>query len=314
MPKKPISVIILGYTRFEETTGRCLASLAEDPDFSKWDLIVIDNGTNALTAQKYVQAAAQYPTLKLRRLETNTGVPGGFNAGLRFAQGDPIILVTSDVLIPAGTITRLAVTFESHPRAGLIAPVTNAAGTEQKIFIEPAGDVMEQGRAFAEAAPDGSVLAYRLDFCCVGLRRAVYEAIGGLDEAFSPGYYDDFDYSIRAKVAGFDLVVAENAFVYHEGGGSFRVSREKKALIARNKQLFLQKYGRDTWLPHLRDCNLEVLGQYVDQVRTGSAPPAYRIANRLRLAATGLPKGPWKRWRYRRKLATVARRLTTAAS
>jgi GT2 family glycosyltransferase len=313
MPDKPISVVILGYSRFEETTGRCLASLAEDPDFAAWDLIVIDSGTDAPTAAKYRQAAAQYPTLKLSRLETNTGVPGGFNAGLRLTQGDPIVLLTSDLVVPAGAIARLAAAFDRHPRAGLIAPVTNNAGTEQKIFIEPTGDVMAQGRAFAEATADGYLSAYRLDFFCVGLRRGVYAAIGGLDEAFSPGYYEDFDYSLRAKEAGFELLIAENIFVYHEGGGSFRVSPEKKALIARNKRLFLHKHGRDTWLPHLRDGNFAALGQYAEQTQAGHSPPALRIANRLRLAETDVPKGPWKRWRYRHKLAAMARRLAQVA-
>jgi GT2 family glycosyltransferase len=313
MADKPISVVILGYTRFEETTGRCLASLAKDPDFATWDLIVIDSGTDAQTAAKYEQAAKQYPTLKLHRLETNTGVPGGFNAGLRLTQGDPIILLTSDLIVPAGAIARLAAAFDSYPRAGLIAPVTNNAGNEQKIFIEPMGEVMAQGRAFAEAAADGCLSAYRLDFFCVGLRRSVYEAVGGLDEAFSPGYYEDFDFSLRAKAAGFDLLVAENVFVYHEGGGSFRASPEKKALIARNKRLLLQKHGRETWLPHLRDGNLAALEQYAEQTQAGRPPPALRVANRLRLAETETPKGPWKRWRYRRKLTAVTRRIAQAA-
>jgi GT2 family glycosyltransferase len=312
MPKNPISVVILGYLRFEETTRRCLASLADDPEFTQWDLIVIDSGTDPQTQAKYVQAAAQYPTLKLMRLEQNTGVPGGLNAGLHAALGDPIILVSSDVLIPAGMISRLAAAFEEHPNAGLVAPVTNNAGTEQKIFIESTGDAIGQGLAFAQAAPDGGVSAYRLDFCCVGLRRAVYEAIGGFDVAFSPGYYEDFDYSLRAKEAGFDLMIAENVFIYHEGGGSFRASPEKTALIARNKRLFLDKHGPDTWLPHQRDGNLAALRQYADQAQAGHPPSAYRIANRLRLAASDLPKGPLKRWRFRRKAAAIEQRLKVA--
>jgi GT2 family glycosyltransferase len=235
------------------------------------------------------------------------------NAGLRIARGDPIILVSSDVLMPVGDVARLAAALQNHPRAGLVAPVTNAAGNEQQIFIEPVPDVMAQGMAFAEASPNGCVAAYRLDFCCVGLRRAVYEVIGGFDEAFIPGYYEDFDYSLRAKKAGFDLLIAENTFVSHEGGGTFgRVSNEKKMLIARNKRLFLDKHGHDTWLPHVREGNLAVLAQYIEQAQAGSPPPAYRIANRLRLAATDVPKSIWKKWKHRRRTADLERRLATA--
>jgi GT2 family glycosyltransferase len=310
---KPLSVVVLGYRRFAETTGRCLASLAEDADFRSWDVILVDNGTDADDRACYVEAAGRYPTLKLLRLDQNAGFPGGMNAGLQIAEGDPIILVSSDVVIPAGMISRFATVLQNNPSAGLIAPVTNSAGNEQRIFIDPAADAMEQGRAFAEASPDGNVSAYRLDFCCVALRRAVYETIGGLDEAFSPGYYEDFDYSIRAKKAGFDLLVAENAFVYHEGGASFgRMSAEKNALIARNKRLFLDKHGEGTCLPHARETNLAVLVQYHDQVQAGRPPPAYRIANRLKLAAADVPKGIWKRWKYRRQAELLNQRLKAA--
>ncbi len=313
MPNNPLSVIVLGYTRFAETTGPCLASLAADPDFPSWDVILVDNGTDEQIRALSVQAAVAYPTLKLLRLDQNAGFAGGMNAGLRMAQGDPIILLNSDLLVPPGMIGRLADALRNHPRAGLISPVTNAAGNEQQIFIDPAADVMQQGRAFADAGEDGCVSAYRLDFCCVGLSRKAYETVGGLDEGFGPGYYEDFDYSLRVRQAGLDLLVAENAFVYHEGGGSFgRVSREKKALMARNRRLFLERHGRDTSIPNRRETNLAVLTQYVEAAQAGRAPPAYRVANRLRLAETDVPKGPWKRWRYRRKVAAVARRLRAA--
>jgi len=310
---QPPSVIVLGYNRFRETTERCLASLAEDPDFGSWDIVLVDNGSDADDCEAFVQAQIRYHAVRLLRLEHNAGFPGGMNAGLCSVHGDPIFLVSSDVLIPPGTIGRLLAAFDLHLQAGLISPVTNAAGNEQRILIEPQRPesvALQQGRAFAEAGEGGCVFAYRLDFCCVGLRRKVYETIGGFDETFSPGYYEDFDYSLMAREAGFELLIAENAFVYHEGGGTFgRVSPEKKSLIARNKQRFLDKHGRNTRLPHVRDGNLAVLGQYAEQAEVGSPPPALRIANRLKLAETDVPRSFLKRLRFRRKVASLRKRL-----
>lgn len=313
LDRQPPSVIVLGYNRFRETTERCLASLAEDPDFGSWDVVLVDNGSDANNCDAFVQAQIRYQAVRLLRLEQNAGFPGGMNAGLRGVHGDPIFLVSSDVLIPSGTIGRLLAALDSHSRAGLISPVTNAAGNEQRILIElqqPESVALEQGRVFAEAGEGECVSAYRLDFCCVGLRRKVYETIGGFDETFSPGYYEDFDYSLMAREVGFELLVAENAFVYHEGGGTFgKVSAENQTLIARNKQRFLDKHGRNTLLPHVRDANLAVLGQYAEQAEGGSPPPALRIANRIRLAGTDVPRSFFKRWRFRRKVAALQKRL-----
>lgn len=311
-----LSIIVLGHNRFFETTDRCLASLSQDPEFASWEVVVVDNASDEESRDAFAQAPARYSGIKLFRSETNAGYPGGMNAGLRLVQGDPIVLVTNDVLVPAGTIGRLAAKLKSHPHAGLIGPVTNAAGNEQKIFIDPPlpiAAVMEQGHAFAEASPDGCMAAYRLDGCCVAMRRAVYEAIGGFDEAYSPGYYEDFDYSLRARKAGFELLVAENAFIYHEGGASFgRNSKEKKALIARNKRLFLAKHGRNTWLPHIRDGNIRALTHYAEQMQAGLPPPAYRIANRLKLAHTDMPKSCWKRWKYQKRVEVLEQLLAPA--
>jgi hypothetical protein len=113
----------------------------------------------------------------------------------------------------------------------------------------------------------------------IDLRRKVIESIGGLDGVFGLGYYENIDYSLGTRIAGLALLVAENAFAYHRSGGTFgRISRR---LIARNKQRFLDKHGRDTLLPHVRDGNLAILGRYAEQAEGGSPPTAFRIANRL---------------------------------
>lgn len=312
LPTQSPSVIVLGYNRFRETTERCLASLAQDANFNSWEVLLVDNGSDAENRQAFVEAQARYPGIRLLHIERNAGYPGGMNAGLRNVQGDPIYLVSSDVLIPPDTIGRLNEAFHSHPRAGLIGPVTNAAGNEQRILAEAESDLatLRQGQAFAEAGVGNCVSAYRLDFCCVGLRRDVYAKLGGFDEKFIPGYYEDFDYSLMARKAGFELLIAENAFVFHEGGGTFgKVSAEKKALIARNKRYFLEKHGRNTLMPHVRDGNLAILEQYAKQAEAAMSPPVLRIGNRLKLAALDVPRSFFKRRRYLARLAALQKRL-----
>jgi GT2 family glycosyltransferase len=308
-----VSVVVLAFNRFTETTGRCLASLSEDPDFPSWEVHVIDNGSRQDERKILLDSQLLYPHMRVVLLQENLGFPGGMNVGLRESTGDPIFLIGSDTVVPPGTIGRLTATLRDHPEGGLISPVTNAAGNEQRIFIEgglPLSGQLQQGREFVEASAFGSVAAYRLDFCCVGLQRKVYEKIGGLDEAFGLGYYEDFDYSLRARAEGFEILVAETAFVYHEGSASFGAAKERqKALIRHNKALLLKKHGRTTLLPHVRDANLSVLEQYARMIEGGRAPPTLRIVNRLKLAEADLPRGPLKRWRYLRRLGALRQQL-----
>jgi hypothetical protein len=53
------------------------------------------------------------------------------------------------------------------------------------------------------------------------ITRIAYEAIGGLDERFGLGLFDDDDLAMRARWAGFELAVAHDLFVHHFGSRTF---------------------------------------------------------------------------------------------
>lgn len=307
------SVIVLSYNKFAETTGRCLDSLADDPEFPSWDVVVVDNGSDQKTRSSLAAAAEKYPSLRLILSETNRGFAGGMNLGMGQARGDVFILLNSDTIVPPGTIARIADTLRSMLEIGLLGPVSNAAGNEQGIFTKSTRpqDAISEGIEFANAAHGRlPIPAYRLDFCCVALRRDAYDIVGELDENFGRGYYEDFDYSLRVRNAGLGLAILEDAFIYHQGSASFKeLGKETRNLIARNKALLLGKHGKGIRFAHSRDANLSVLNQYLRMSQAGQPPPQYRLMNRLALAKTNRPRSWWKRWRYDRRVAQVEQSL-----
>ena len=310
-----VSVLVLGYNRFDDTVGKALESLYADPASAEWEVIVVDNASDAANREKFVAARATYPRMQLHHLPENRGYPGGMNACLARATGELFVLVSSDIIVPVGMIARLVDAFDANPSAGLVAPVTNFAGNAQQIWVDPSlpvPEILARGLAYANASDGGAewLPAYRLDFCCVAMRRDVYGQLGGLDERFIPGYFEDFDYSLRARAAGFDLLIADNAFVYHEGGGTFgRMSDVKRQLATRNRTWFLEKHGAATPMPHERDANAAMLEAYADAAERGTQPSPSRVANRLLLARARRPKGVVKKVRYLRRINAAKRRL-----
>jgi GT2 family glycosyltransferase len=307
------SVVILSYKNFEQTTQACVRSVLRDPMCSQWEIIIVDNDSGPETRRSLTEFANEFPAVRILLNERNLGFAGGMNSGLVEATGDIICLLNSDTMVAEGAIGRLADRLRANDRLGLAGPVTNAAGNEQKIFVEPAAsvdDILTAGRRYMNSGPSEDITAYRLDFCAVALKRQVFDEIGGLDEQFGRGYYEDFDYSLRAKRAGFDLEVAEDAFVYHQGSASFSsVSKELKTMIKANKHRLIRKHGRATLFPHLRDANLSVLRQYAGRLGSGQSVEKYRIRNRLLLAQADRPRSLIKRWRYLRRLAAVEKSL-----
>ncbi len=65
----------------------------------------------------------------------------------------------------------------------------------------------------------------KLSGFCLLIKRAVYESIGGLDEQFGLGLWDDDDLAERARRAGFELAVAHDLFVHHFGTQGRRAMR-----------------------------------------------------------------------------------------
>ena len=144
------------------------------------------------------------------------------------------------------------------PSIGIIGPVTNNIGNESMIPL-PRGSVDLTCFMARRYNLDHGMEAYPLRiaaFFCVMLPREVYESIGGLDEQFVPGFFEDDDYCLRLGQAGYRIACAEDVFVYHELSASFdQLALAKRAAIfERNKALFEAKWG--PWIPHQYRPNL----------------------------------------------------------
>jgi GT2 family glycosyltransferase len=310
-----ISVVILSYNKFAATTGPCLKSIQADPGHAKWNVVVVDNASDAQTQECLSQAKESYPAMDLVRNPTNLGFPGGMNVGLRRSDSDVTVLLNSDTRVAPGMVDALASALAGDPQLGIVGPVSNAAGNEQKICCSPGEPeaILRQGSAYATSGPPIVVPAYRLDFCCVALSRPLMDKVGLLDEVFGRGYYEDFDYCLRAQQQGFCPSVVENAFLYHQGGASFAsVSQQTRELIKRNKRLLFRKHGSHLRMPHVREGNLAVLAHYAQMPAQDMSAHRQRIANRLQLAELEMPRSFIKRWRYRRTLRIMEDRFVDA--
>ena len=84
----------------------------------------------------------------------------------------------------------------------------------------------------------------KLSGFCLLMKRAVYEAIGGLDERFGLGFFDDDDLAERARRAGFELAVAHDLFVHHFGSRTFAGNGiDAGKLLDENAGRFAAKWG-----------------------------------------------------------------------
>jgi O-antigen biosynthesis protein len=140
--------------------------------------------------------------------------------------------------------------------------MSNYAAPPQLVESVPYRD-LEEMKGFARQWRDehrGKWFTVRkLSGFCLLMKRAVYDAVGGLDERFGLGFFDDNDLAERARRAGFELTVAHDLFVHHFGSRTFvdngvdaeklqdenaaRFAVKRGSSVPRGRQVALRAWG-----------------------------------------------------------------------
>ncbi|HQS58833.1 MAG: hypothetical protein B7Y56_12400 [Gallionellales bacterium 35-53-114] len=308
MSQPYLDILLLSYGKFSTTTQPCLDSLLPDSHNKNYQLTVIDNHSPDDSAEQIRGYLKVQPQVRTVYLETNTGFGGGMNYGAALATGEWLLLVNSDTVFPPGSLDVLYQALLSQPaEVGMVGPITNAAGNGQGYDIPGNCNTVLQAISKLQKTPCHTLIpCYRLDFFCVAIRKPLWNRLNGLDPVFGLGYYEDTDFSMRAKALGCKMMICEDAFVYHMGGSSFSSNPETKALIKRNKKIFLHRHP-SAILHHQREGNLQVLQEYLHLKNNGIWNDGLDLRLALRVAALrqNLPRSLLKRWLWISKINKI---------
>jgi GT2 family glycosyltransferase len=224
-------------------TKQCLSHLQKwtsDP----YEVLVIDNGSTDGTAA-YVRSLKD-PRFRVLRNERNLGFARAINRGLEAARGKYAVWLNNDCFVTPSWLDRLAAAIERAPWIGMVGPYTNETSGIQMISqgceVE---HLPHYAEAFALRNAGQMRWAHRLTGFCLMQRTELARRIGGLDERFGLGCYEDLDYCLRVRQAGYEMFVAEDVFVLHKGHATFdggSVSFRGQVLL--NREVFIDKWCR----------------------------------------------------------------------
>jgi GT2 family glycosyltransferase/SAM-dependent methyltransferase len=246
-----VSILILTWNNLllNQICLRSIYANTTDPDY---EVVVVDNGSSDGTPAWLRALANSHKNLRLILNAENRGFAAANNQAAREAGGEYLIFLNNDTVVPAGWVDGLAAHLQD-PSIGLVGPVTNATGNEARIATEYAAPAeMEAFAAARAAAMRGQAFDIRmLAFYCVMARKAEFTALGGLDERFGVGMFEDEDLALRFKAAGLRVVCAENVFIHHFWRQSFNKLADARyqELFEENKVKFEEKWGWP-WVPY----------------------------------------------------------------
>ena len=292
MTSPKIFIIVLNWNNWHETK-ECLGSLAK-VSYPNYEVLVVDNGSserppiNSLTSPQAPLLSKERgvggEVAKLGRAEllcndSNLGFAGGNNVGIKYALAhgaDYIMLLNNDTIVAPDFLTELVRAADGSPSYGILGSRIYKYGTDDVVF---GGGKINKWLNMAGHAKNYElgIMNHETDYitgAAMLIRRKVIEKIGLMREEYFL-YYEDVDWCLRARKAGYKCLAVNTSRVWHkvsattkEGSPSYIYYHTRNALmLAKFNGNILQKVATYLW----------GLGILVKQIIKFSLLPSKRV-------------------------------------
>ena len=238
--------VILNTNRREDTLA-CLSSLQRQ-DHPRLDVLVLDNacsdGSNAAIR-------AGFPQVELLTLSENRGYAGNNNVGIEAALergADWVFVLNEDVILAPDAISLLLRAAEADARIGMVGPMVYHH--DEPSVIQSAGGSLDSRWRATHAGQNeddhGQFAADRdvdwVSGCAILVRRSAIAQVGMLDARFFY-YWEETEWCLRARRAGWRIVFVPGARIWHKGvTREYRPGPNTTYYWARNRLLLMAKH------------------------------------------------------------------------
>lgn len=215
-----VTVVIPSFNRPDELMA-CLHSLVLWPINVRTHVIVSDDASTNFDP-------SQWPTIAgitVLRNVTNQGYVKNVNGAVTYCLSTYVMTLNQDTVFFPGALDELVLGLEESEDKQIAGPmVVSTSFSLQEVggIVDPTGAAAHRGRGALAVDPRWTFsqdVAY-VSGCAMLLHRSTWVALEGLDEVFSPAYYDDTDLCLRAWAAGFRVRVIPTAMIVHREGTS----------------------------------------------------------------------------------------------
>ena len=225
LPEPPPSVSIVIPTRNGLDLLRiCIASLRSKTDYTNYEVVIVDNGSDDAACLRYLDELARQPGVRVRRDASPFNYARLNNDAVASCSSEVIVLLNNDIEVVDGDWLREMVSLATLPgvgavgarllyadrsvqHAGVILGIGGGAGHGHKRLGEFDGGYL--GRALCLQGISAVTAA------CLAVRRSHYEAIGGLDAAAFAVAFNDIDFCLRLRQRGLRNLYTPHAVLLH---------------------------------------------------------------------------------------------------
>ena len=239
-----VAIIVLSFnnTFFIQ---RCIESIYTNCNMDSILLIIFDNGSTDGTEHWLSEWGNDHDEALVILNDENLGFSGGNNAACQYVpEGYDIFYLNNDTRMPANALFWLRMGLYESENIGAVGAMQNYAYADQ--LEEVSFNIPEQYVEYGAKhnVPMDDALEEQTKLCGFAMlvKRAIYDEIGGFDEAFNPGFFEDDDLSFRIRKLGYKICVCHNSYIYHAGSQSF-IKRSDISEMANNHRKIFTENG-----------------------------------------------------------------------
>ena len=214
-----VSIIIVGHNSLE-WLPECLESIGRQT----YEPIEVCNVDNASSDGSQTWITTNYPDVNYHRINQVVSFAKALNIGVDAAAGEYFLLLNPDTVLEPDVIAEMVDKARANPRCG-------AVGAKLKLLCAPGflNGIGNRVDTYSWGVDNGLGHLdlgqfddwYELPSACFAaalIPKQAWEQVGPADEKF-PMYYEDSEWSYRARKRDFQILAAPEAVVYHGFGG-----------------------------------------------------------------------------------------------
>jgi O-antigen biosynthesis protein len=248
-----VSIVVVTFNNLH-FTKKCYQSIKKYTRYPNYEIIFVDNHSTDDTPVWLEKVRENDAMVKIILNQENFGFAKANNQGLTLADGEYFVYLNNDTVVTNNWLESLLNHLQNNPSIGLICPATNETGNEACVRIDY--HHIDDLQRFAFEYTENKMGLYRrvrtVPLYCALIKTALLLQIGGLNEEYAIGMFEDDELSEQVKKLGYQTVFAEDVFINHFGRASFKKipKPEYDELFRKNKAIFEKKWGK--YVPHIR--------------------------------------------------------------
>jgi O-antigen biosynthesis protein len=256
LPAQPPLVSVIIPTRDRcDFLRKCIDGLVNRTNYKPLEIVIVDNGSSEPDSLAFLADLRTRPGFQILQDNGPFNFSRLVNRGVVASSGEICVLLNNDVdVINADWLNEL-VSHASRPEVGAVgAKLYYADDTLQHGgVILGLGYVGAHEHKHVQRSSDGYFGRLKLTHslscvtgACLAVRRAVYEALGGFDETHLTVAFNDVDFCIRVREAGYGIIWTPYAELYHYESLSrgYETTPEKANRFAAEINYMRTKWGR----------------------------------------------------------------------